>query len=96
MTRDILSELKELEKHLIFLSVEIEAIGSDEYVFVYRINHLPKEHWEAKRRMQHFKEKNSLQISGGASYMGGYDSYEEAWEQGFTAANKIKIKHEQH
>lgn len=68
------------EQHYVFITVHYEIIGSDEWVFSYRFDYLPKEHWEAKRRCLHFEVKESYQESPGGTYWGGWNTYEEALE----------------
>jgi hypothetical protein len=74
---------KNCDVHLV---IDREAIGSDEWVFVYRIQYLPAEFKNAKRRAQHVVIIESLQFSGGATYMGGWDDYEEAMLNGVDKA----------
>ena len=48
------------DTHLIFHTINHESIGSDEWVFTYEISYLPKEHWDAKRRIPYFKSIDSF------------------------------------
>lgn len=65
------------EKYYIFCSINICHIGSDEWVYVYNINYLPKDHWDAKKRCNHFIYIESY-IDSGSMYYGGWDTYEQA------------------
>lgn len=67
------------DHHYIFITVVRETIGSDEWVFAYRLDYLPKEYWEAKRRCPHFQVKESFS-DGFGTYSGGWDTFEEALE----------------
>lgn len=86
-SKDIL--YKWLRDKLIFVHVTIEFIGSDEWVFAYEIQWLPKEDFNAKRRSQKFKVKKSFEESPGGTYWGGWDTYEEALDGGLREALKL-------
>lgn len=77
------------EEHMIFLSITRESIGSDEWVFGYIVEWLPKEHWDEKRRSGFFKDTKSFVESPGGTYWGGWDSYEEAMENGLIKSLSI-------
>lgn len=70
------------EQHMIYISVDPETIGSDEWEWTYKIQHLPKEHREVKRRCGHFVYKSSYNESPGGTYWGAWRTYEEALEIG--------------
>lgn len=77
------------EQHMIYISVNPEIIGSDEWEWSYEIQHLPKEHWEAKRRCGHFVYKSSFNESPGGTYWGAWRTYEEALEKALQEALKL-------
>lgn len=79
------------EKHLCYVFIRRECIGSDEWVFAYQLDWLPKEHWDAKRRAIHFKDKDSYNESPGGTYWGGWGTYEEALEKGLFEALKLIV-----
>lgn len=90
---DFKKELELLSSELIFVSTVFESIGSDEWVFAYTIDYLPKVDWDLKRRMTSFKRVSSFGFTGGATYYGGYDTITEALEEGIKyAKEKILLK----
>lgn len=86
-TTDIIQQLQLLEDQLIFISTYWECIGSDEWVFGYRIDYLPKTAWEKKRRGTSFEKIESLKFSGGATYFGGWSTQTEALIEGINYAH---------
>lgn len=85
----IITTKSDLQKWLrvdneIHIEIRRETIGSDEWAFSYRIDYLPKEHWEEKRRCGFFKEKNPFYIGVG-TYAYAWDTYEEALEEALLA-----------
>lgn len=69
------------EVHKIFIYIERESIGSDEWVFAFGCEYLPIENWEDKRRAASFVQFYSFML-GFETYSGGWDTYEEALEKG--------------
>lgn len=67
------------ETYWIHINITKESIGSDEKVYAYEIEYLPKEFWEAKRHVKHLVYIESF-VGGMSSYDGGWDTYEEALE----------------
>jgi hypothetical protein len=84
------SLLQKWLRHEAQVHIEItrETIGSDEWVFGYKIHWLPKEFWDAKRRCLHFQYIESFSESPGGTYTGGWDTYEEALENALLRAMK--------
>ena len=76
------------EKHWLHINITKESIGSDEKVYAYEIEYLPKEFWEAKRHVKHLVYIESF-YEGMGSYGGGWDTYEEALESALQEALKI-------
>ena len=70
----------------IYVSTVWECIGSDEWVFGWKIWYLPKQFKNYKRRAQHIVEKSSFGFTGGATYYGGWDTQKEALEEGVKYA----------
>lgn len=71
---------KWLREQYIYIIIKKEIIGSDEWVWAYRIEYLPKDKQGAKRRCLFFLEKESYKESPGGTYWGGWDTFEEALE----------------
>jgi hypothetical protein len=67
-------------EHKIFININKEALGSDEWENSFTIEYLPKEFWNEKRRIQHFITINSFSLTGGATYIGAWDNYYHAWD----------------
>lgn len=81
---------KNLIDNEIYVFIHRHDIGSDEWVFSYSIEYLPKEHWFAKRRAPHFiYVKDTYSESAGGTYDGGWNSYGEAVREGSIAAYEI-------
>lgn len=85
---NIQQQLKELEESFIYVHTYMEGIGSDEWVFGYRIDYLPKTAQNLKRRATSFEKIESLKFSGGATYFGGWDTMEEALIEGIKYAKE--------
>jgi hypothetical protein len=88
---NIIEELKELERKNIFVQHAFMGLGSDEWGFVYEITYLPKEFENAKRRIGHMVEKESF-MGAGNSYVGAWDTIEEALMEGIKYAKDKIIK----
>lgn len=86
----LLSVIKEFHKDFIYIVIDLEHLGSDEWEFAYTIKYLPKEAQNLKRRATSFKEVNSFVHAGGATYSGAWDSYDECLEKAIAHARKIK------
>ena len=71
------------EEHEIYISIDNDWIGSDEMVYSYHIQIV----WDvdAKRRCEHVEDIFSLTICPG-TYTGGWDTYEEAFNEGILKA----------
>jgi hypothetical protein len=82
-------DIKEFHKHFIYIIIDIVHLGSDEWEFCYTIKYLPKEAQDLKRRSSSFKEVESFVYSGGATYMGAWDDYDECLKHAVDHANKI-------
>lgn len=78
------------EKHEVWIQIQRETIGSDEWVFAFVIDYLPKEFFLNKRRASHFKTIESF-IPGMSSYEGGWKEPNEAYLQAieYTLKNLI-------
>ncbi len=76
------------EKNMIFIFIDLEHLGSDEYGFRYIIKYLPKEHWNLKRRMTSFQEIQSFSDNI-ASYSGAWDTRKEALDKAIEEALKL-------
>lgn len=66
------------DKHMIFISIVRESLGSDEWEFGYHIEWLPKDCWDLKKRSASFKYKNSYIESPGGTYYGAWPTISEA------------------
>lgn len=78
----------------IFISSEMEMIGSDEWEFSYKITHLPAEHCLEKRRCGFFKTVYSYKEYGG-TYIGAWRTRAEATDEALLKAFElleIKLK----
>jgi len=64
----------------IFININRHSIGSDEWVFGYYIEYLPKKHWQAKRRSSKFEYIEDKFYIGYGTYGNAWDTYEEALE----------------
>lgn len=84
---DIHQKLEKLRENHIHIVIRRYCIGSDEWVFGYAVEYLPKEYWDAKRRSVHFVDiKHSFQESPGGTYWGGWDTHEEATNEAIKYA----------
>lgn len=72
----------------IFISIETEAIGSDEWVYIFKIKYLPTEKQNLKRRTSSFEYKESFK-EGPGSYVGGWNTRKEALTEAFKEAFKL-------
>jgi len=86
---DLLTKLKELAAQNIFPYVHFESTGSDEWCYAFTIDWIPKEFENAKRRCPHLETKRSFFAEG--SYVGGWDTVEEAWNNCFEYIAKHLI-----
>lgn len=86
---DLQKYLREFED--IHISIYPQWIGSDEYVFMYRLMYVPLKFRNAKRRSQHLVYFESYSESPG-TYKGGWETYEDALEQALIHSIKIVIK----
>lgn len=78
----------------IFISSDMEMIGSDEWEFSYKITHLPAEHCLEKRRCGFFKTIYSYKEYGG-TYIGAWRTRAEATDEALLKALElleIKLK----
>lgn len=83
------------EKHNIHISVTLEFIGSDEWVYAYEIIYLPKNEANIKRRSVLFKKIYSFSFKEEiGTYNGGWDTYEEALEEGLKESLKLLKSYE--
>ncbi len=69
-----------LDYNLIYLCVDIEFTGTDEWEFAYNINYLPIEKEDEKRRAIHFEHVSSYKEYG-SSYTGAWRTRTEATNQ---------------
>lgn len=84
---------KNLIDNYIYVFIHRHDIGSDEWVFSYSIEYLPKDRWQEKRRAPHFLFiKDTYRESMGGTYDGGWDTYDEALREGEKAAHEILSK----
>lgn len=77
-----------LDDELIYISTDIEIIGSDEWEFSYAINWLPIQHYNEKRRCGWFETKHSY-IESGSSYTGAWRTRKEATEAAIQKAFEL-------
>jgi hypothetical protein len=85
---EILQQINKLSDKDIYVLPYREGIGSDEWIFGYRVEYLPKEAQDLKRRATSFVTVDSLKFSGGATYFGGYDTIEQALIEGIKYAQE--------
>jgi hypothetical protein len=88
---NIIEELKELEGKNVFVQHEFFALGSDEWGFVYEVAYLPKEFENAKRRIGHIVKNRSF-AGAGNTYVGAWDTIEEALTEGIKYAKEKIIQ----
>lgn len=88
MNKTILDEMAELEKKHVYVSTELVSLGSDEWEFGFRVDYLPKEFRELKRRASSLQSKQSFAFSGGATYMGAWPTIAEALANGVKYARE--------
>ena len=74
--------------HFMFVTPTVEHIGSDEWVWSYKLEWLPDKKQNAKRRCVEFMTLNSY-IEEYGTYTGAWDTYEEALEYGTQEALKL-------
>lgn len=84
----MIQQIKKLEEQFIYVMIYREDTGSDEWVFGYQIEYLPKEAQDVKRRATSFVTIKSLKFSGGATYFGGWNTIEEAYTEGIKYAQE--------
>jgi len=73
-----------LNANYIYILPRVEVIGSDEWTFCFKLMYLPFSCWGLKRRASHFVDYSSFKFSGGATYFGGWDSIDQAIDQGIN------------
>lgn len=76
------------QQYFIYILIDIETTGTDEWVYTYCIVHLPKEFHQAKRRSPHLKTCSSYS-EGYGTYTGGYNTRNEALAAAITEALKL-------
>lgn len=81
--------LRFFDDKFIFINTQISAIGSDEWVFSYTINYLPKEFENKKRRMPHFEEIISYNEYMNGTYEGGWDKKSDCLNAAITKAFEL-------
>ncbi len=74
--------------HDIHVSIYKEVIGTDEWEFAFRIQYIPHEFREAKRRMPHLKTIESY-FEYGSNYVGAWDKREEAIKEAVKKAMSL-------
>lgn len=81
---------KNLIDNEIYVTIHRHTIGSDEWVFSYSIEYLPKEYWDAKRRAPYFVYiKDTYSESAGGTYDGGWSDYDEAVKKGIEKGYEV-------
>lgn len=86
--KPIIEEVVALEKKHIYISTELESLGSDEWEFGFVIWYLPKEAYNLKRRAGSLVKYESFSFSGGATYMGAWPTIVEALTEGVKYAKE--------
>lgn len=83
------NSIKWFHQYFIYIVIDTVHLGSDEWEFCYIIKYLPKEAWDLKRRATSFKEINSFVHSGGATYAGAWEDYDECLTHAIEHATKL-------
>lgn len=84
---DIIAELTELEGHEIYVSTELQTIGSDEWEFSFYIQWIPPEAQTLKRRAGEFKYYKSFSCFP-PTYDGAWTTQAQALEEGIKYAKE--------